>query len=656
MNKFDFKISITEENYKNYLENPKSIWPALEHLIHAKITDNLEKLYIQIDQSTHNLINTTLPSLVLSLNDKELTQKLESILNRPLGLISIEEGFKKNKLGQYSDTLNHVKLSEDYDLLLSDLKDNEELNSLMVKNLNAIFLEKFTEKVSLVQSAQIRIELHGYTKDLVSFCRLHLGFSNVADIFDLLKNKPDFTDLFNDLKENNNYLTQFVSLYEKRLLTLEDVKEDELIHILKHNPEFFNQLLKDGLDLNNFNIEDILSHAGDVNVANLLVKSTNKASISPEKALETLSPKELDLETFKYYATELYQDLLKDKSFSDKLIKNLIEKATYTDELKPLVWDKIIFLKDNFNANIRNKNMLVLFELNEDLASSDEIDKKMFCYKEKVKLNMSSYFQKLVSSRQVKRLNHIAKNYPNWLGASEAYYILKEGTTSQLLDFVMNKLKEELFKEANSYVLGYFGVSRKQDLRAIRQAYKAQFNQDIDINQKTTGGNTFINQFLNHYLDKGKYEDKINVHEILNLSKTTVIDASATTQFGNNPLFGIFGNSRLNFQYDEIKKEELVKQMINVNINHQNKEGNTVFHHLIEKFSYDNYKIKEAIDILLPLYKFDPSIKNNKGQTVIDLLSETNTIQHLIVDFEKLLLENGINQEVNAQKNRKIKI
>jgi hypothetical protein len=671
MNKFNFKITIKEEEFKTYLSNPKAITSALEHLIQTGIIGQNKDIDINIDLSTDQT-NTNLAKLILCLNDKELLTQVETLFGEKIGDLELLNHYKKirNKNGQddFIDVKNLLSFSDDYSLLLTSFSNNEEINDKIHANLGLIFIEKIKEHLSELPTAMLRIQMNGYSRDILDFCRIHINYEVIPEVLNLLKNTPDFNELFNEFREMEKiYHSQFTRLYELNLISIKDVKEDDLVYVMRNNVDLFEKLIHDGLDLHQFNVNEILSHASDVRIANLLVNFTQAPVLDEETILSNLSPSRIDLETFKYYSSNLYSELLKDKKLTDKLIKQIIEKSNYNDEVKDLAWDKIIFLKNTFGANIKNKNMLSLFNCNENEASEEDLKKKQFCYEQKVELYFNKYFTNSVSHREVKNLNQINKKYPKWLGPKEAYYILEEGTTSQLVDFLTNKMSEQLFVELNSYIKPCFSVRRRQDVRAIRQTYKALFSQDININEKTTAGNTMINHFLNHYSDKGKYEDRVTVHDILDLSKTEIIDASAVNQYGNNPLFGIFKNSHLNYAHDKtdkdgniikkvITKEQMIKKMINVDLNHQNKDGNTLFHYLISQSSNSSYSVREAMKILLSLYNFDASLKNKDDKTVIDLLSETNTSQHLIVDFEKILLENGVNQEVKSQVGRKIKI
>lgn len=671
MNKFNFKITIKEEEFKDYLSNPQTITPALNHLISSGIVDQNKDIDIHLNFSSDDT-TTNLAKLVLCLNDKTILTQVEQILGRKIGQLELLDHYKKqkDKNGQddFIELKNLLSFSDDYGLLLNKFTENEKLNNQISTHLGQIFLEKIKEHLSELPTAMLRIQMNGYSRNLLDFCRIHINHAIIPEVLNVLKSLPDFNELLSDFKEMENiYHAQFARLYEIKLVTVDDVKEDELIYIMRSNRDLFQLLMKDGLDLNKFNINEILSHASDISIASLLVHSAQEPVVDEKTALSNLTPTKIDFETFKYYCDNLYKDLLNNKKFIDRLVQELVEKSNYHETAKEVAWDKIIFLKDNFNANIKNKNILSLFEMDESKATEEDLKKKRFCYEEKVWLNSNKYFTTTVSQREVKNLNHLHKKYPGWLGGREAFYILSEAPTVQLLDFVCNKLTKELFEEVSGYIKPFFGFKRKQDLRAVRQAYKAQFSQDIDINEKTTSGNTLINHFLNHYSDKGKYEDRLSVHNVLALSKTEVIDASAVNQYGNNPLFGIYSNQRLNFDHskkdkdgNEIKlitKEELIQKMINVDLNHQNKDGNTLFHHLAKNVSSSySYNMQEAMKALLHNHPFDASLKNNEGKTVIDLLSETNTSQHLIIDFEKKLLENGVNQEVKSQSSKKIKI
>lgn len=667
MNQFNFKVSIDNENFNNYLEEPKLILNAIEHLQSTQLIKNFENIDITIEHYNEPR-HTNLSSIALALNDTQVLKIIENLINRPIGEIEIVEGWKRYGDKEFSKSMNTIKFKheEDFSLLNYKLAGNEKSNTKLAQNYSEIILDRIKENKNKLNTAFVRIEQDGYTKDLLTFIHQKVDSYNLTCILFELKDKLDFKELMTKFKEEyeKSYLSQLASLYENGLIKVEDITEKEFIYIIRNFAPLFQMLLKDGLDVNKFAINDILAHASDISIASLLVQSNNNTQnevMNEDKALITLSAKKVDVPTFEYYATTVYKKLLENPNFTASVIKKLISNgsdAKFHDN--PIIteqsWEKIIYLKNKFNANIKDKDMLAL--INFETGSTKEDEKMKFCYDEKIILATTSFFTKTVSSRTVKTLNQLNKKYPNWLGAHEANYILKQGSTVQLLEFVANKLKKELFQEFNPYHKPYFSFSRKADLITIRQTYKELFNKTIDINEKTSAGNTLINEYLNSYQDKGKYDEKVSIHDVLNLSKTEVIDASAIDSKGNNPLYGIYINNRVSFDYEKIKRLELVKKMEHVDINHQNFEGNTVFHSIIKHFGYDNaaYKIKEAIKELLNLFKFDPSIKNNNGKTVIDLLSETKTTQPFIVDFEKILLENGVNQEVNLQTNKKIKI
>lgn len=94
------------------------------------------------------------------------------------------------------------------------------------------------------------------------------------------------------------------------------------------------------------------------------------------------------------------------------------------------------------------------------------------------------------------------------------------------------------------------------------------------------------------------------------------IDLNITDEFGNNVVMALF----------KAKYYHLVFKYLcnfNLNINHQNNNGDTLAHLVVT----NDYKdIKEILRIILRRKDFDPNIKNNNGETILDKSINNNYI------------------------------
>ena len=94
------------------------------------------------------------------------------------------------------------------------------------------------------------------------------------------------------------------------------------------------------------------------------------------------------------------------------------------------------------------------------------------------------------------------------------------------------------------------------------------------------------------------------------------VDLNTCDDFGNNVLMRLLKDKQFNLVLKYMKKEE-------VNINHQNNDGDTLAHILCTMdFKYSLNIIKE----LKKNKEFDRNIKNNKGQTILDKAIENDYI------------------------------
>ena len=115
-------------------------------------------------------------------------------------------------------------------------------------------------------------------------------------------------------------------------------------------------------------------------------------------------------------------------------------------------------------------------------------------------------------------------------------------------------------------------------------------------------------------------EDDINAVDKI-ISKEG-FDFNITDSFGNNVVMCLLKNKKFDM---------VLKYIDKVDINHQNKDGDTLVHILVG-FNYVN--IKEIIEYVLNNKDFIPNIKNNLGETILDKSIKNNYLYTTIKILE----------------------
>ena len=94
-------------------------------------------------------------------------------------------------------------------------------------------------------------------------------------------------------------------------------------------------------------------------------------------------------------------------------------------------------------------------------------------------------------------------------------------------------------------------------------------------------------------------------------------------EFGNNVIMILLKNKNYNLAYKYLDK---------VDINHQNKDGDTIMH-ILASINYIN--VKELIELVLNNQNFDLNIKNNHGETILDKSINSNYLYTSIKILEQ---------------------
>ena len=157
------------------------------------------------------------------------------------------------------------------------------------------------------------------------------------------------------------------------------------------------------------------------------------------------------------------------------------------------------------------------------------------------------------------------------------------------------------------------------------QIIKELLNKGIDINIKNQNGETPIQYLIGHYSSVKRYE------EVLKFLLKNGANINIVDNLGDNAL-----TNKHNSVWSE--QIEFLFKNTSLNINHQNREGNTALHDTCSN---------EISSLLLSLLKHNPdvNIQNKKGLIPLHLLAQKKKYYFKEYEFEKLL-EHGANPKL----------
>lgn len=167
----------------------------------------------------------------------------------------------------------------------------------------------------------------------------------------------------------------------------------------------------------------------------------------------------------------------------------------------------------------------------------------------------------------------------------------------------------------------YLSIIAPRGIEALK-IIETSIENGFDINSRISNKNTILMEVLSS-LSNTDPTDEAKRNSLLQMSEKLIeigIDVNATNEFGENALFQTIKSSDLNSTLMLLEKKATV--------NLQNNKGET-------PLFYAGYGGIEKLELTILLLKYDadPTIKNNKKQTIIEILNNLVLSTHGQIQF-----------------------
>lgn len=639
---FSFVIDLTSKS-KNYFDNPTEFKNDITEFI--KQGGNLDSLAIYNIISDYNNSSIKKETTLLRLS-------IEVFKSTDLFNYLIDNGATNQTIFDFDDKNQHIILNNVFDLYFYENKSPLILD-LFSKSITQLYQKVNTiHKAYFIDQNQNKLNAIRYIIKLDNFELLDTILTKDINK-KLLLSDFDMDQLIN---RDSQFLKLFIKHNLKKPIDIKNYKS-AIYQFIKDNDIEFLSKYKSSIDWNTLSFDSIKPKTVE------MIEFLWTTSFSDSKLLnhvENLFSKSLLSEQFETYLDKYCLDNLKEKpiDFFYNLLKN-----------KQTIWDKLSILeKKGFDTS--QYNFL-------DTAYSEKNTEKFIeLLKKGCSISNTEFIDKIVSTRNltfIKEVNKdkISKEIIN--KSPTLYYVLSSAnTTKVVIDYFLTKNdKKTLLDETSNGSLQYFGASNKRDLATIKKLLPKEIN---FYNHQSSKGKSIIHDWITNYININNvtYDNKLTI----SMSNFDCINGAYLDHKNRNILQNILNYCSYHF-YDirKLIEDGLFNKIVNLNVNNQDINGNTVFHQLSQKEFLESRDYSSYTNIILEHFGslVNPHIKNKLNKTVIDgfieakdeLLKKTKNkdtdykIEHLnkcIILIEKFIIENSTIPKLELKKSTKIKI